>query len=83
MNECKAISTPLMHNEKLSNNDESNEVDGTLYRQLVGSINYLTNTRPDIAYSISMFSPFMAEPHDRHWIDAKRVFRYLKGTYNY
>ena len=61
MNKCKEISTPLMQNEKLSNNDESNEVDGTLYRQLVAIHNYLTNNRPDTAYSVNMLSQFMAK----------------------
>jgi hypothetical protein len=44
MNTCKPISTPLEQNVKLNNNDDSKEVDGTLYRQLVGSLNYLTTT---------------------------------------
>ena len=50
MSECKAMSTPLEHNAKLYNEDGSKEANGTLYRQLVGSMNYLTTTRPDIAY---------------------------------
>ena len=73
MNTCKPISTPLEQNVKLNNNDDSKEVDGTLYRQLVGSLNYLTTTRPDIAYSVSILSQFMAKPHENHWKATKRV----------
>jgi hypothetical protein len=45
MNECKTVSTPLEHNAKLSSVDETKEANGTLYRQLVGSLTYLTTTR--------------------------------------
>ena len=72
MNTCKPISTPLEQNVKLSNNDDSKEVDGTLYRQSVGSLNYLTTTRSDIAYSVSILSQFTAKPHENHWKVAKR-----------
>jgi len=80
MFECKPMSTPLKHNAKLSNDDGSKEVNGTLYHKLVGSLNYLTTTRPDIAYSISILSQFMAKPCESHWKEAKKVLRYLKGT---
>jgi len=73
MNECKAASTPLEQNIKLRSDDRTKEVNGTLYRQLVGSLNSLTTTRPDIAYVVSILSQFMAKPHESHWIAAKRV----------
>ena len=68
---------------KLYNNDGSKEVDGTLYRQLVGILNYLTTTRPNISYSINILSQFLAKPCETHWKDAKQVLRYLKGTINF
>lgn len=82
MTDCKAMSTPLEQNAKLYKEDGSKEADGTLYRQLVGSLNYLTTTRPDIAYSVSILSQFMAKPSGNHWNAAKKVLRYLKGTVN-
>ena len=66
MYECKAVSTPLVQNVKLSSVDETKEVDGTLYRQLVGSLNYLTTTRPDISYSVNILSQYMAKPLESH-----------------
>eukprot|EP00253_Pinus_taeda_P006247 PITA_06247 len=83
MNGCKAVSTPLEQNIKFRSDDGTKEVNGTLYRQLVGSLNYLTTTKPDIAYAVSILSQFMAKPHESHWIAAKRVLRYLKGTINF
>jgi hypothetical protein len=80
MSECKPVSTPLEQNIKLNSDDETKEMNGTLYRQLVGSLNYLTTTRPDIAYSVSILSQFMAKPHDNHWKETKRVLQYLKGN---
>jgi len=49
----------------------------------VGTLNYLTTTRSDIAYAVSILNQFMAKPHERHWIAAKRVLRYLKETINF
>ena len=68
---------------KLSCDDGSKEVNSTMYRRMVGSLNYLTTTRPDIAYSVSVLSQFMAKPQERHWNAARVVCRYLKGTLDY
>ena len=65
------------------NNDGSKEADGTLYRQLLGTLNYLTTTRPDISYSVSILSQLLAKPCETHWKAAKQVLRYLKGTINF
>jgi len=67
----------------LCSDDGTKEVNGTMYHQLVGSLNYLTTTKPDIAYSVSILSPFMAKPCEAHWKAAKKVLRYLKGTLNF
>jgi hypothetical protein len=83
MSECKAMSNPLEQNAKLHNEHGSKEADGTLYHQLVGRLNYLTTKRPDIAYSVSILSQFMAKPSESQWRVAKKVLRYLKGTINF
>ena len=49
----------------------------------MGGLDYLTNTRPDIAFYVSMLSQFMDKPNESHWLDAKRVLGCSKGTYNY
>ena len=66
MRESKAVSTPLDQNAKLSSLDETRATNGILYRELVGSLNYLTTTRPNIAYSVSILSHFMAKPLESH-----------------
>ena len=55
-------------------------LDSTLYKQLIGSLLYLTNSRPDLSYVMSVFSRFMQEPHELHWKETKRTLHYLKGT---
>src|SRR3954464_7197876 len=67
--------------------DPSNEVGDSReppqvpYRNLVGSLLYASNwTRPDISFSVSLFSRFLEEPTTTHWKMAKRALRYLKGT---
>ena len=54
-----------------------------MYRQLIGSLMYLTNTRPDICFAVNALSQFMCEPRQIHWIAAKHVLRYLRGTVGY
>lgn len=68
---------------KLSAKFSSPVVDETEFRQLVGSLIYLTATRPDIYFAVSYISRFMTAPKADHWIVAKRVLRYVKGTSNY
>lgn len=80
MEHCKPISTPLVVNEKLSKDDGSKEVDLRQYRSLVGSLLYLTATRPDLIFATSLLSRFMSKPSDVHMGTAKTVLRYLKVT---
>ena len=74
------VSTPLPTTPKLTLNfgyalDNPHE-----YRQVIGSLQYLAFTRPDIAYSVNKLSQFMHKPTDEHWKAAKRILRYLAGT---
>lgn len=54
--------------------------DPKLYRQIVGSLQYATITRPDIAYSVNCVCQLMYSPSNRHWQAVKRILRYLQGT---
>jgi hypothetical protein len=58
-------------------------MDPTLYRQLIGSLMYLVNTRPDICFAINTLSQFMVESWRVHWVEAKHVLKYLRGTIVY
>ena len=80
MENCKPVSTPLMQNEKLSKNDGAAKVNEGLYRSLIGCLMYLTATRPDILYAVSLLSRFMHCASEVHFRTAKRVLRYIKGT---
>uniref|UniRef100_A0A2N9EI16 Integrase catalytic domain-containing protein n=1 Tax=Fagus sylvatica TaxID=28930 RepID=A0A2N9EI16_FAGSY len=77
---CKPVSTPMSSNEKLQQNDAAEKADAKAYRSLVGSLIYLTNTRPDIVHSVSLISRFMNQPSKLHYATAKRILRYLQGT---
>ncbi|KAK9683221.1 hypothetical protein RND81_10G124400 [Saponaria officinalis] len=83
MIDCKPAITPMATNEKLSKNDGQEKVDESIYRSLVGSLIYLTNTRPDIVNVVSIVSRFMSEPSKAHFMAAKRILRYIKGTTSY
>jgi hypothetical protein len=61
----------------------SDLVDPSLYRQLIGSLMYLVNTRPSICFAVNTLSQFQVEPRHEHWIAAKHVLRYIHGTRNY
>jgi hypothetical protein len=80
MTDCKSSLTPFLSGVKLEDGRETPLVDNTLYRQLVGSLLYLTHSRPDLSYAVGAVSRFMQEPHELHWKDAKCILRYVQGT---
>ncbi|XP_022751424.1 uncharacterized protein LOC111300070 [Durio zibethinus] len=80
MENCKPVNTPLAQNEKLIKEDGANKVDGSIYRNLVGCLLYLTATSPDIMYAVNLLSRFIQNPSELHFKAAKRVLRYVKGT---
>ncbi|XP_057829631.2 secreted RxLR effector protein 161-like [Cryptomeria japonica] len=80
---CKAFATPISLGEKLTKEDASPKVVATRYRSLVGSLMYLTTTRPDIMYDVSLISRFMQNAHESQWQVTKRILRYVSGTQNF
>ena len=58
-------------------------MDCTIYRQQIGSLLYLTHSRPDICYAMNAVSRYMQQPHDIHWKAAKRILQYIQGTSTY
>ena len=80
MKECNPVGTPAEFGLKLNKDHEGKKVDNTIYKQIVGSLMYLTTTRPDIMYSVSLISRYMENPTEKHLLAAKRILRYLQGT---
>ena len=64
----KSMTTPMMTNLKLFGDTTSERVDATLYRQMIGSLMYLTNTRPDICFAVNILSQYMVELRRVHLI---------------
>ena len=54
-----------------------------MYHQMIGSLMYLTNTRPNICFAVNTLRQFLTDPIHVHLIDAKHILRYLKGTDDY
>ncbi|KAK9074377.1 hypothetical protein SSX86_006975 [Deinandra increscens subsp. villosa] len=80
MDGAKPVLTPLCSSQALTLDDGSATVDSTPYRQLVGSLQYLAFTRPDISFAVNRLSQFMHRSTQLHWSALKRLLRYLKGT---
>ena len=83
MFESKSISSPIVPGFKMSRDDDGVAVDATNFKQMVGSLMYLTATRPDIMFSAILISRYMVKPTELHLQATKRILRYLKGTTNY
>ena len=81
MHGCKPIDTPLPGGWRKEDATSAEVVDATVYRQLVGSLMYLVNTRPDICYGVNQLSQAMVKPTKLFWKAGKHVLRYLRGTY--
>ncbi|RVW34641.1 Retrovirus-related Pol polyprotein from transposon RE1 [Vitis vinifera] len=80
MLDSKAAATPDTVGLSLSQFDGDLMDDVTMYRSVVGALQYATLTRPDIAFSVNKACQFMHRPTSTHWSSVKRILRYLKGT---
>ncbi|GAV77722.1 hypothetical protein CFOL_v3_21193 [Cephalotus follicularis] len=66
---------------KLDKDENGKEVDQKLYRSMIGSLLYLTASRPDIMFSVCLCARFQSSPKETHLIAVKRIFRYLAYTH--
>ncbi|XP_022931603.1 uncharacterized protein LOC111437770 [Cucurbita moschata] len=84
MGKCNPCSIPMEPRMKMSKHGNGEPaVDKTLYRSVIGSLRYLVNTRPDIAYSLGVMSRYMEAPTTSHLTAVKQILRYVKGTLSF
>ncbi|XP_073153827.1 secreted RxLR effector protein 161-like [Henckelia pumila] len=82
MENFSAASTPMSASIKLDKDEAGTSVDQTLFRGLIGSLIYCTASRLDIMFSVGLCARFQSDPKQSHFIAAKRILKYLKGTQN-
>ena len=80
---CKSTPTPINANEKLVVDDGTGMSSARYYRSIVGGLNYLSHSRPDIAYVVSVVSRFMHGPTKHHLGATKRIMRYVAETIDF
>ena len=83
MSSCNPCQTPIEVHSKLSAQDGPPVADPTLHRSLVGALQYLTHTWPDIAHVVQQVCLYMHDPRESHFALVKRILRYIKGTMEY
>jgi hypothetical protein len=83
MSDCRPCSTPVDTQAKLSEDDGPPVADATSYRSLTGVLQYLTFSRPDIAYVVQQVCLHMHTPREPHLTALKRILRYLRGSLDY
>ena len=83
MESCKPMDTPLLGNWRKEDATSGEVVDATVNRQLVGSLMYLVNSRPDICFTVSQLIQAMVKLTKLFWKAGKHFLRYLRGTTMY
>ncbi|KAJ9564242.1 hypothetical protein OSB04_000208 [Centaurea solstitialis] len=79
---AKIMKTPMSPSCALDSDPDGKAVDVTTYRGMIGSLMYLTASRPDIMFSTCLCARYQSKPKESHLKAVKRIFRYLKGTVN-
>ncbi|GJY33546.1 retrovirus-related pol polyprotein from transposon TNT 1-94 [Tanacetum coccineum] len=80
LEDSKPMKTPMSFDTKLTKDEECKSVDSTKYRGMIGSLLYLTASRPDIMFSVCLCARFQEAPKTSHLEAVKHIFRYIKGT---
>ncbi|KAK0578805.1 hypothetical protein LWI29_016460 [Acer saccharum] len=83
LEKAKHCDTPMSTTLKLSKDASGKSVEQTLYRGMIGSLLYLTASRPDISFSVGVCARYQADPKESHLSSVKRIIRYVNGTSNY
>ncbi|XP_076888418.1 uncharacterized protein LOC143538844 [Bidens hawaiensis] len=83
LSECNPTRFPVEHRLQVTKDEEGEPIDATEYRRIIGSLRYLTHTRPDLSYSVGVASRFMQEPKQSHMQILKYILRYVQGTSGY
>ncbi|GJT41540.1 retrovirus-related pol polyprotein from transposon TNT 1-94 [Tanacetum coccineum] len=79
---CDPVDTPMVEKSKLDEDKEGKAVDPLHYRGMIGTLLYLTASRPDLQFAICMCARYQVWPTEKHLHAVKRIFRYLRGTIN-
>ena len=82
MENWKEASTPIAIESSLDIDENGTNYDQTRYRGIIGSLLYLTASRPNIIFSVCLCARFQAKPKESHYMATKRILKYLKGTIN-
>ncbi|GKA35711.1 retrovirus-related pol polyprotein from transposon TNT 1-94 [Tanacetum coccineum] len=82
METCEPADTPMVEKSKLDEDPQGKVVDPTRYRGMIGTLMYLTSSRPDLVFDVCMCARYQAKPTEKHLHAVKRIFRYLRGTIN-
>ncbi|GKB47295.1 retrovirus-related pol polyprotein from transposon TNT 1-94 [Tanacetum coccineum] len=82
MESCDPVDTPMVEKSKLDEDTQGKAVDPTHYRGMVGTLMYLTASRPDLTFAVCMCARYQAKPTEKHLHAVKRIFKYLRGTVN-
>nr|GEX91731.1 retrotransposon protein, putative, unclassified [Tanacetum cinerariifolium] len=83
MDSCDPVDAPMVDRLKLDEDPLGIPVDQTRFRSMVGSLMYLTASRPDLVFAVCMCVRYQASPTKKHLEALKQVFRYLRGTINW
>nr|GEY28241.1 hypothetical protein [Tanacetum cinerariifolium] len=79
---CDPVDTSMVEKSKLDEDREGKAIDPSHYRGMIGTLLYLTASRPDLQFAICMCARYQARPTEKHVYAVKRIFRYLRGTVN-
>ncbi|GKB72384.1 retrovirus-related pol polyprotein from transposon TNT 1-94 [Tanacetum coccineum] len=82
MESSDPVDTPMVEKSKLDEDPQGKAVDPTHYRGMVGTLMYLTASRPDLTFAVCMCARYQAKPTEKHLHAIKRIFKYLRGTVN-
>nr|GEV30318.1 hypothetical protein [Tanacetum cinerariifolium] len=77
-----SVDTPMVDKVKMDEDLQGKPVYATHYRGMIGSLMYLTSSRPYLIFSVTMYARYQAKPTEKHLHAVKRIFRYLKGIIN-